>query len=168
MTAHWCKKLITVILIGLAWWWQKLSSQHRKERKWRSWWRYCQFDAALVDDYVVFRETHIDMYILFTGYIAGVFCAIVSHPADTIVSKLNNEKGSNFMQAAKSLGFAGKYHTQLLFWMGFSEYLNTKTIVPTVYHDDDIMIIYYHHHDIWLCNISYIYIIIYHQIPSSC
>lgn len=23
------------------------------------------------------------------GYIAGVFCAIVSHPADTVVSKLN-------------------------------------------------------------------------------
>jgi len=27
------------------------------------------------------------------GYIAGVFCAIVSHPADTLVSKLNQEKG---------------------------------------------------------------------------
>lgn len=27
------------------------------------------------------------------GYIAGVFCAIVSHPADTLVSKLNKEKG---------------------------------------------------------------------------
>ncbi|CAG8748187.1 14514_t:CDS:2, partial [Acaulospora morrowiae] len=26
------------------------------------------------------------------GYIAGVFCAIVSHPADTMVSKLNNIK----------------------------------------------------------------------------
>jgi len=23
------------------------------------------------------------------GYIAGVFCAVVSHPADTVVSKLN-------------------------------------------------------------------------------
>lgn len=27
------------------------------------------------------------------GYIAGVFCAIVSHPADTLVSKMNQEKG---------------------------------------------------------------------------
>ncbi|WAR26783.1 MPCP-like protein [Mya arenaria] len=35
---------------------------------------------------------------------AGVFCAIVSHPADTIVSKLNNDAGSNFVDAAKSLG----------------------------------------------------------------
>ena len=38
---------------------------------------------------------------------AGVFCAVVSHPADTIVSKLNNDKGSNFVSAAKDLGFAG-------------------------------------------------------------
>merc|ERR1712054_541908 len=38
------------------------------------------------------------------GYIAGVFCAIVSHPADTLVSYLNQDKGSNFMQVAKRLG----------------------------------------------------------------
>jgi len=41
------------------------------------------------------------------GYIAGVFCAIVSHPADTIVSKLNQAKGSTAVDVAKSLGFAG-------------------------------------------------------------
>lgn len=41
------------------------------------------------------------------GYIAGVFCAIVSHPADTVVSKLNQDKGSTAMEAAKKLGFAG-------------------------------------------------------------
>lgn len=38
------------------------------------------------------------------GYIAGVFCAVVSHPADTIVSKLNQDKGSTAIQAAKQLG----------------------------------------------------------------
>lgn len=38
---------------------------------------------------------------------AGVFCAIVSHPADTIVSKLNQKKGSNFVDVAKSLGLIG-------------------------------------------------------------
>lgn len=27
------------------------------------------------------------------GYIAGVFCAVVSHPADNLVSKLNATKG---------------------------------------------------------------------------
>merc|ERR1712128_359423 len=27
------------------------------------------------------------------GYIAGVFCAVVSHPADTIVSYMNKEAG---------------------------------------------------------------------------
>ncbi|XP_063216474.1 solute carrier family 25 member 3-like [Bacillus rossius redtenbacheri] len=41
------------------------------------------------------------------GYIAGVFCAIVSHPADTVVSKLNQEKGISAMGAAKKLGFGG-------------------------------------------------------------
>ena len=42
------------------------------------------------------------------GYIAGVFCAVVSHPADTIVSKLNQAKGTTAGQVAKDLGFAGK------------------------------------------------------------
>ncbi|KAF6197894.1 hypothetical protein GE061_007636 [Apolygus lucorum] len=41
------------------------------------------------------------------GYIAGVFCAIVSHPADTVVSKLNQEKGASAMDVAKKLGFGG-------------------------------------------------------------
>lgn len=43
------------------------------------------------------------------GYIAGVFCAIVSHPADTVVSKLNQEKGASAMDVAKKLGFAGEF-----------------------------------------------------------
>ena len=42
------------------------------------------------------------------GYIAGVFCAIVSHPADSVVSKLNSDKGSTAWQAAKALGMRGK------------------------------------------------------------
>lgn len=41
------------------------------------------------------------------GYIAGIFCAIVSHPADTIVSKLNNEKGLHLFDAVRRIGFAG-------------------------------------------------------------
>jgi len=41
------------------------------------------------------------------GYIAGVFCAIVSHPADTIVSKLNQDKGATIGDVARKLGFAG-------------------------------------------------------------
>jgi len=41
------------------------------------------------------------------GYIAGVFCAIVSHPADTVVSKLNQAKGSTAVQVVKQVGFAG-------------------------------------------------------------
>lgn len=41
------------------------------------------------------------------GYIAGVFCAVVSHPADSVVSKLNQDKGSTAIEAAKKLGMAG-------------------------------------------------------------
>jgi len=41
------------------------------------------------------------------GYIAGVFCAIVSHPADTVVSKLNQAKGASAFDVAKSLGWSG-------------------------------------------------------------
>ncbi|XP_011191473.1 phosphate carrier protein, mitochondrial [Zeugodacus cucurbitae] len=44
------------------------------------------------------------------GYIAGVFCAIVSHPADVVVSKLNQAKGSTAIQVAKSLGFMGMWN----------------------------------------------------------
>ncbi|MFH4973357.1 hypothetical protein AB6A40_000066 [Gnathostoma spinigerum] len=41
------------------------------------------------------------------GYIAGVFCAIVSHPADTVVSKLNQDSGSSTADVVKKLGFRG-------------------------------------------------------------
>lgn len=41
------------------------------------------------------------------GYIAGVFCAIVSHPADTVVSKLNQDKGSSAGKVLKDLGMMG-------------------------------------------------------------
>jgi len=43
------------------------------------------------------------------GYIAGVFCAIVSHPADTIVSYMNKSKGCTVGMAAKELGFKGMW-----------------------------------------------------------
>lgn len=43
------------------------------------------------------------------GYIAGVFCAIVSHPADSVVSKLNSAVGSTPLQAAKDLGMIGMW-----------------------------------------------------------
>lgn len=41
------------------------------------------------------------------GYIAGVFCAVVSHPADTLVSQLNKDKGSSAGEIIKRLGFKG-------------------------------------------------------------
>ncbi len=50
------------------------------------------------------------------GYIAGVFCAIVSHPADSVVSKLNSDAGSTAMGSLKQLGFFGRklQHVYLL------------------------------------------------------
>ncbi|KAL5288010.1 SLC25A3 family protein [Megaselia abdita] len=44
------------------------------------------------------------------GYIAGVFCAVVSHPADVVVSKLNQAKGASALDVAKSLGFMGMWN----------------------------------------------------------
>ncbi|XP_031679051.1 phosphate carrier protein, mitochondrial-like isoform X3 [Oncorhynchus kisutch] len=41
------------------------------------------------------------------GYIAGVFCAIVSHPADSVVSVLNKESGSSAIGVLKKLGPKG-------------------------------------------------------------
>lgn len=41
------------------------------------------------------------------GYIAGVFCAIVSHPADTVVSKLNQDSSATAGSVLKNLGMAG-------------------------------------------------------------
>ncbi|KAI9263773.1 mitochondrial carrier domain-containing protein [Sporodiniella umbellata] len=48
------------------------------------------------------------------GYIAGVFCAVVSHPADVLVSKMNNlsktaagEKKPGAVDIAKQLGWKG-------------------------------------------------------------
>lgn len=44
------------------------------------------------------------------GYIAGVFCAIVSHPADVLVSKLNQAKGTSAGDIIKKLGFMGMWN----------------------------------------------------------
>lgn len=39
-------------------------------------------------------------------YIAGIFCAVVSHPADTMVSKMSQDK-SGASAIMKKLGWAG-------------------------------------------------------------
>merc|ERR1711893_438801 len=41
------------------------------------------------------------------GYIAGVFCAIVSHPADCVVSVLNKSPNLSAGQVVSDLGFKG-------------------------------------------------------------
>jgi solute carrier family 25 phosphate transporter 3 len=39
------------------------------------------------------------------GYIAGVFCAVVSHPADNLVSKLNQKKGATVSEIVAEMGW---------------------------------------------------------------
>ncbi|KAG5062342.1 hypothetical protein JHK85_003525 [Glycine max] len=41
------------------------------------------------------------------GYMAGILCAIISHPADNLVSFLNNSKGATVGDAVKKLGLWG-------------------------------------------------------------
>ncbi|XP_078167027.1 mitochondrial phosphate carrier protein 3, mitochondrial-like [Carex rostrata] len=43
------------------------------------------------------------------GYIAGIFCALISHPADNLVSFLNNSKGATVGDAVKNLGLLGLF-----------------------------------------------------------
>jgi len=41
------------------------------------------------------------------GYIAGVFCAVVSHPADTVVSYMNKASGATVGDSVRALGMKG-------------------------------------------------------------
>ncbi|RDX88137.1 Mitochondrial phosphate carrier protein 3, mitochondrial, partial [Mucuna pruriens] len=43
------------------------------------------------------------------GYMAGILCAVVSHPADNLVSFLNNSKGATVGDAVKKLGLWGLF-----------------------------------------------------------
>ncbi|XP_024976798.1 mitochondrial phosphate carrier protein 3, mitochondrial-like [Cynara cardunculus var. scolymus] len=43
------------------------------------------------------------------GYVAGIFCAVVSHPADNLVSFLNNAQGATVGDAVKKLGVWGLF-----------------------------------------------------------
>ena len=52
--------------------------------------------------------------------VAGVFCAVVSHPADTVVSKLNNDVGSSPVQAAKELGMKGTIFCHVVKFQGMN------------------------------------------------
>lgn len=45
--------------------------------------------------------------IIYLYFSAGVFCAIVSHPADSVVSKLNQKPGSSPIGILKELGWKG-------------------------------------------------------------
>jgi len=67
------------------------------------------------------------------GYIAGVFCAIVSHPADTVVSKLNNDVGSTALGAARELGMKGELNTSFFTTFVFMSTYGFKNIFELLY-----------------------------------
>jgi len=43
------------------------------------------------------------------GYIAGVFCAVISHPADNLVSKLNAGEGASVGSVVSEMGLVGLF-----------------------------------------------------------
>ncbi|KAF3332489.1 mitochondrial phosphate carrier protein 3 [Carex littledalei] len=43
------------------------------------------------------------------GYLAGVLCGVVSHPADNLVSFLNSRNGATIQDAVRNLGFWGLF-----------------------------------------------------------
>ena len=51
------------------------------------------------ESYNKFQQTGVSFL---GGYIAGIFCAIVSHPADVMVSKLNAERKGRFCCSSES------------------------------------------------------------------
>ncbi|XP_022857301.1 mitochondrial phosphate carrier protein 3, mitochondrial-like [Olea europaea var. sylvestris] len=55
-------------------------------------------------------STNLQLGVSFAGgYVAGIFCALVSHPADNLVSFLNNAKGATVSDAVNKLGLWGLF-----------------------------------------------------------
>uniref|UniRef100_A0A8C4QY57 Solute carrier family 25 member 3 n=1 Tax=Eptatretus burgeri TaxID=7764 RepID=A0A8C4QY57_EPTBU len=76
------------------------------------------------------------------GYIAGVFCAIVSHPPDTVVSVLNTEKGSSALQVLKRLGMKGRSLYYLGWFGGGVSVLETLLHRLSIYAPKSVQTIY--------------------------
>ncbi|RIA93801.1 mitochondrial phosphate carrier protein 2 [Glomus cerebriforme] len=90
-----------------------------------------------------------------SGYIAGIFCTVVSHPADTLVSKMNNVQKfggestiSLAMRLLKELGFKGVWrgfgarvlligNLTSLQWLIY-DYVKVSTGIPTTGSDGKI------------------------------
>ncbi|CCE79921.1 Piso0_003013 [Millerozyma farinosa CBS 7064] len=66
-----------------------------------------------VSSYTAVQQTGVSFL---GGYIAGIFCAVVSHPADVMVSKINSDKkpgesvGSALSRIYKRIGFVGVWN----------------------------------------------------------
>ncbi|KAL2662763.1 hypothetical protein AAZV13_02G059400 [Glycine max] len=69
------------------------------------------------------------------GYMAGILCAIISHPADNLVSFLNNSKGATVGDAVKKLGLWGLFTRGLplcilMFFAQFASWPTTGGVAP--------------------------------------
>lgn len=66
-----------------------------------------------MDEYTPLQQTGVSFL---GGYIAGIFCAIVSHPADVMVSKITSEKtadesiGAAILKIYGKIGFGGLWN----------------------------------------------------------
>lgn len=75
------------------------------------------------------------------GYIAGIFCAVISHPADVMVSKMNQPGGGSPGEIYRKIGFSGLWNglamrilmigtltgTQWLIYDSFKAYIGLPT-----------------------------------------
>lgn len=68
---------------------------------------------------------------LSSPFSAGVFCAIVSHPADSVVSVLNKEKGSSASLVLRRLGFKGRI---FFFLFKKEHFLGTYPFLKFMFH----------------------------------
>ena len=67
------------------------------------------FNNIKIDNSCFYTKKISKINAMYYSYFLVVFCAIVSHPADTIVSYMNKAKGSTVGSAAKDLGFSGMW-----------------------------------------------------------
>lgn len=71
------------------------------------------------------------------GYVAGIFCAVVSHLADAVVSVLNKEEGSTALGVLCKLGFGGV-------WKGlFARIIMTGTLTAPQWFVYDSVKVYF-------------------------
>jgi solute carrier family 25 phosphate transporter 3 len=70
-------------------------------------WKQCANFEQLGVSFVADGEELLLIFI--SNYLAGIFCAVLSHPPDAIVSKLNEKKEFTLMKVVQNIGFSGRF-----------------------------------------------------------